>query len=418
MPTELTEAERSLVAALDGELLLADLDTLGAIGLAPGAGLQRMAYSAADLQARRWVHAQMQALGMRAAIDPAGSVLGYLPGSLPGPEGDLPALALGSHTDSVPGGGKYDGALGVLGALACVRTLREQQVQLRHPLLVINFAAEEATTAASPTGSLSFTGRLAHADLDGPAWDGRSTTALLAAAGFSVDAMVANRPPQPIAAFLELHIEQGERLAAAGIPIGVVQGIVGIRRYYVTFAGQANHAGTTGMARRRDALVAAAPYITAVRDVAVAHGIVGTIGRVDVQPGAPNVIPGRVLLDVEIRGMDNHVLDRAEAELQHAAAGLGAHFAFGHRKEPVPADPRLMAAIERACSGLGLASLRMPSGAGHDAMNMAAICPYAMIFVPSEEGISHAPGEYTQPGHCLDGARVLLAALLELDKQI
>jgi len=406
-------AEQLLLSTYDGELLLADLDSFGQIGLVPGQGLQRMAYNAADMAGRQRVLVQMQELGMAAAIDPAGNVIGCLPGVE-----ELPALALGSHTDSVPGGGKYDGALGVLGALACVRTLRDQGVRLRHPLLVIDFAAEEATTSASPTGSLSFVGKLTRAALRGPAWDGRSTEELLAGSGFSIDAMLANRPPQPIAAFLELHIEQGERLAATGIPIGVVEGIVGIRRYYVTFTGQANHAGTTGMARRRDALVMAAPFILAVRDVAVAHSIVGTIGRMEVHPGAPNVIPGRVVVDVEIRGMDGRVLDAAEAALRAQAAAHGGTFVGGHRQEPVQSDPVLMAAIEHACAELGLAHTRMPSGAGHDAMNMAEVCPFAMIFVPSEEGVSHAPGEFTQASHCVDGGRLLLAALLTLDTQL
>lgn len=404
------ETLRRLAAAFDGEQLLADLDALAAIGWVPGAGLQRMAYSDADLEARGWVLAQMQALGMQAGLDAAGNVIGLLPG-----REDLPALAVGSHTDSVPGGGKFDGALGVLAGLACVRTLRSQGVQLRHPLLVIDFAAEEATTSASPTGSLSWTGGLTQALLEGPAWNGRSTAALLAERGFDVAAMVANRPSMPIAAFLEVHIEQGERLAAAGIPIGVVEGIVGIRRYFVHFEGQANHAGTTGMARRRDALVMAAPFILAVRDAAVAHNIVGTVGRIEVHPNAPNVIPGRVVLDVEIRWLDEAVLDRVEEVLLTEAARCGGTLRRGHRKEPVLADPRLMAAIERGCEALGLRTLRMPSGAGHDAMNLAAICPYAMIFVPSQQGISHAPEEWTEPHDCINAGRALLAALLEVD---
>lgn len=406
----ITEHQRALLAAFDGEQLLADLDALGAIGLQPGAGLQRMAYSAADMAARRWVLAQMQVLGMDATIDAAGNVVGLLPGCE-----ELPALALGSHTDSVPGGGKFDGALGVLGALACVRTLRDQKVQLRHPLLVIDFAAEEATTAASPQGSLAFIGKLTRAALDGPAWDGRTTAELLAGAGFDIDAMTALRPPPAIAAFLELHIEQGEHLANSGVPIGIVEGIVGIRRYYVTFTGQANHAGTTGMARRRDALVMAAPFILTVREVAERHGIVGTVGRIDVQPGAPNVIPGRVVLDVEIRGMDSNLLDAAEAMLSSEATTRGAQFTLGHRKAPVPADPSLMDATIQACDALGLVYAKMPSGAGHDAMNMAARCPYAMIFVPSQAGISHAPDEFTTAIDCVNGGRVLLATLLALD---
>jgi N-carbamoyl-L-amino-acid hydrolase len=254
--------------------------------------------------------------------------------------------------------------------------------------------------------------------LDGPAWNGRSTRALLADAGFAAEAMIANRSPLPIAAFVELHIEQGERLAEAGIPIGVVEGIVGIRRYYVTFEGQANHAGTTGMARRRDALVMAAPFITAVRDLAVVHGIVGTIGRVEVHPGASNVIPGRVVLDVEIRSMDNGVLDTAQSELQAAAAKCGGRCAEGHHMPPVPADETLMQAIERAAAGLDLHYVRMPSGAGHDAMNMAEICPFAMIFVPSEHGISHAPEEFTKAENCVAGGRVLLGTLLDMDERL
>jgi N-carbamoyl-L-amino-acid hydrolase len=401
----------ALLAAFDGEQLMADLETLGAIGRERGGGLQRMAYSEADLAARRWVLAQMQALGMGATLDAAGNVVGYLPGSEA-----RPALALGSHTDSVPGGGMFDGALGVLAALACVRTLRNEGVKLRHPLLLLDFAAEEATTAASPLGSLSFTGHLTAGALDGPAWHGGSTNELLAACGFDSAALIANHPPLPLAAFLELHIEQGDQLLAPRTPIGVVEGIVGIRRYYVTFEGQANHAGTTRMARRRDALVAAAPFITTVRDVAVAHGIVGTIGRIDVQPGAPNVIPGRVVLDVEIRDMANSTLDRAEAALHDAAAVSGAQMVHGHRKEPTPADPRLMAAIQRACARLDLPQRTLPSGAGHDAMNLAAICPYAMIFVPSEGGVSHAPDEFTPAAECIAGGRVLLATLLDLDE--
>jgi N-carbamoyl-L-amino-acid hydrolase len=172
------------------------------------------------------------------------------------------------------------------------------------------------------------------------------------------------------------------------------------------------------MARRRDALVATAPFLTAVRDVAVDLGIVGTVGRMVVQPGAPNVIPGRVELDLEIRGMDNAVLDCAEAALIRRAEAAGGAWLPGHRKEPVPAAPMLMAAIADACAQLRLAYTKMPSGAGHDAMNMAAICPYGMIFVPSVGGISHAPEEYTRPEDCINGARVLLATLLRCDRQL
>ena len=401
-----------LLAYFDGEQLLADLDTLGEIGLTPGAGLQRMAYSPADLAGRAWVLAEMQRLGMRAQIDGAGNVIGFHPGTE-----ELPPLALGSHTDSVPGGGKFDGTLGVLAALACVRTLRDAGCQLRHPLLVVDFAAEEATTAASPMGSLAFIGELDAAVLEYPAWHGGSTRDLLESTGFDPKAMVAQTPPCVPAAFLELHIEQGDNLDNAGIAIGVVAGIVGIRCYYAVFTGQANHAGTTSMDRRRDALVAAAPFITAVRAVAVAHGIVRTVGRLQVEPGAPNVIPGRVTVDVEIRAMDKATLDLAAADLAAAAAAHGGRLVPGMAKTATPADPRIMATIADACARLDLTCTTMPSGAGHDAMNMARLCPYGMILIPSVAGISHAPDEYTHPQDCANGARVLLSTLVALDQQ-
>ncbi len=404
---------QGLLSQFDGEQLLHDLDTLGQIGFRPGGGLQRMAYGPADLEARRWVEAEMEALGLHTHVDAAGNVIGIYAG-----DEDLPAIAVGSHTDTVPDGGKYDGALGVLAALACVRTLIEAEERLRHPIMVIDFAGEEATTAASPTGSLSLIGRLSADLLDKPAWHGHSTRHLLEESGFAPDAMVANQPPIPVAAFLELHIEQGEQLDASATAIGIVEGIVGIRRYFVTFHGRANHAGTTDMHRRQDALVAAAPFITDVREVAVRHGIVGTVGRLTVQPGAPNVIPGLVDLDLEIRGLDNAVLDQAETELQQLAETGGATFAYGLRKEPVLADDRLMSAIAAGCEQLELSSIRMPSGAGHDAMNMAYLCPFGMLFVPSVDGISHAPDEYTRPEACVNGARVLMATLLQIDASL
>ena len=403
-----------LIAAFDGEHLLADLDTLGAIGLQGGAGLQRMAYGAADLQGRAWVLAQMQALGMDASIDAAGNVVGRYAG-----REDLPAIALGSHTDSVPGGGKFDGALGVLGALACIRTLHDAGARLRHPLLVIDFAAEEATTSASPMGSLSFIGRLDAAALEGPAWQEQSTRALLETTGFDLGAMVANRPPMPIAAFLELHIEQGEHLAERGIPIGIVEGIVGIRRYYVTFMGQANHAGTTGMARRRDALVMAAPFISAVRDVGDPprhrrhHRPAGRASRRaqrhprprHARPGDPRHGQRRARHGRARTGRAGRGRGRRLCPRQPQGAGAGRAAAHGCHRTCLPGES-------------GWPSRAMPSGAGHDAMNMAALCPYAMIFVPSQDGISHAPEEFTHAHDCVNGGRVLFATLLDLDESL
>ena len=400
---------------LDGEQLLEDLETLGQIGRADAGGLERIAFSPADWEGRHWVAQQMRTLGMVVSSDAAGNTIGRYPGT----EEQLPAIAIGSHTDTVPQGGIYDGALGVLGGLACVRALHAARQRLRHPLVLINFSAEEATMAGGTLGSYALTGLLDPAVIDGVAWDGQTVRTHLQAIGLDPTQLpAAQQPMGSYAAFLELHIEQGATLETRQLPIGIVEGIVGIRRYLVTFHGYANHAGTTTMARRHDALVAAAPFITLVRDVAVAYGIVGTIGKLTVLPGAPNVIPGKVEVHLEIRGLADTVLDQAEARLRAAAHAASAAFVLLSNKAPVQADSRLLAAISAACEALALPALPMPSGAGHDAMNMAALCPMAMIFVPSRQGVSHAPDEYTEPAACVNGARVLLATLLTLDETL
>jgi beta-ureidopropionase / N-carbamoyl-L-amino-acid hydrolase len=400
---------------LDGARLLADLDHLATIGADPAGGVSRVAYSPADVEARGWVRDTMLDLGMEVRRDEALNVIGRYPGSEPG----LKALALASHTDTVPCGGRFDGALGVVAALACVRALRDAGVRLRHPVEVIDFAAEEATLGMAALGSHAMIGALPRDALAQQAWDGRPTAAHLRDAGLDPRGLGrAVRPRRVIAAYLELHIEQGGVLDAAGVPIGVVEGIVGIRRFAVVFEGQANHAGTTPMAGRRDALVMAASFVLGVRDTAVEAGIVGTVGTLRVQPGAPSIVPGRVELETEIRSLDAAALDRAEARLGELAGRLGGQLRRTTDKAGVRSDPALMAAIEAACDDLGLAHRRMASGAGHDAMVVGLVAPQAMVFVPSRGGVSHAPEEFTPPERCVDGARVLLAALVELDRQL
>jgi N-carbamoyl-L-amino-acid hydrolase len=400
---------------LDGARLLADLDHLATIGADPGGGVSRVAYSAADIEARGWVRDTMLGLGMEVRRDEAVNVIGRYPGG----EARLKPLTLGSHTDTVPNGGRFDGSLGVVAALACVRALRDAGVQLRHPVEVIDFAAEEGTMGVGTLGSLAMTGRLPPSALQRRAWDGRPAVEHLRDAGLDPRGLGrAARPRRCLAAYLELHIEQGGSLEAAGIPIGVVEGIVGMRGFVATFAGQANHAGTTGMAERRDALVMAAPFVLGVRDAATAAGVVGTVGVLRVQPGASNVIPGRVELEAEIRGLDEEVLDRVEAELGALAERHGGALTRKSAKPPTRSDPALLEAIEAACDGLGLARRRMPSGAGHDAMVIGELIPQAMVFVPSRGGVSHSPDEFTPPERCVDGARVLLGALLALDQRL
>ena len=261
-------------------------------------------------------------------------------------------------------------------------------------------------------GSRAMSGQWDPAIVDARAWDGRPVREHLRAAGLDPQRVgEAARPPGSVGAYLELHIEQGATLEQDGIDIGLVTGIVGIRRYSVVFEGEANHAGTTPMDRRRDALVAAAPFVGRVREVAMRHGIVGTVGTLQVHPGASNVIPGRVELGLEIRGLHETILDGAEHDLRQLA-----QLRPVSRKPPVASSELVLAGLDRACEAAGLSRRRMPSGAGHDAMCMAALGPEAMLFVPSRGGVSHSPLEFTEPGHCVNGARVLLAALLDLDQ--
>jgi N-carbamoyl-L-amino-acid hydrolase len=398
---------------IDGEQLLDNLQDLATYGAGPDGSVNRVAYSADDLQARSWVAEAMRAAGLTYHTDAAGNGIGSYPGSVP----QLAPIALGSHTDTVPHGGRYDGSLGLLAAVACVRALNEAKLTLRHPVEVINFAAEEATMSSGTLGSRAMTGLLdAEADVHRPAWDGRPVSDHLRSAGLDPAQLnQARRPAGSLAAYLELHIEQGATLETANTPVGVVEGIVGIRRYVVVFQGYANHAGTTPMAIRQDALVMAAPFILNASQTAVAHQIVATIGSLQIQPGAPNVIPGRVELDLEIRGLDETVLDAAETELTERAEDAGGQLTPTAHKAPVTSDPRLVEALITACKQLNLPFQRMPSGAGHDAMCVATMAPQAMLFVPSRGGVSHSPDEYTAPEDCVTGARVLLNALLELD---
>ncbi len=399
---------------IDGELLLADLDELGRVGADPRGGISRLAFNADDMRGRAWVAARAAELGLEIKTDPLGNTIALYPGDTPG----LKPVAVGSHTDTVAQGGKYDGALGVLAGLACARALHDSGMRLRHPLALINFVAEEATMLGT-LGSAAMAGELRPADLAKPAYDGRAIAEHLAQAGFDPAGLAdAQQAPGSFAAYLELHVEQGQTLEAEQLAIGVVEGIVGIRRYAVTFGGQANHAGTTQMARRRDALVAAASFVLAVRDTATAHAIVGTVGTLNVQPNVSNVIPGRVELSFEIRALDERVLDVVERALLEQAAALGGEVQHLSRKEPVPCDGRIQNVLAGCCERLGLAYRRMPSGAGHDAMCMATLAPVGMLFVPSCDGISHAPDEYTAPEQCVAGAQLLLAALLELDQVV
>ncbi|MBW7933661.1 MAG: M20 family metallo-hydrolase, partial [Gemmatimonadaceae bacterium] len=349
--------------------------------------------------------------------DAAGNILARLEGTQRG----LKPILIGSHVDSVTDGGNYDGPLGSFSAIEVARTLKEKQVPLRHPLEVVVWQNEEGGTI----GSKLAIGALSDADLDKVARSGKTIREGTGLVGGDVAKLAsAVRKRGDIACYIELHIEQGGLLEKAGKQIGVVQGIVGLRWFEITITGFANHAGATPMDQRQDAMLAAAKFTVAVNDAVRGEPgrQVATVGRVVVTPNTTNVIPAQVVLTVDLRDLDQAKIDHFSREFERLAREIGSatstSFAFKTLvdSEPALSDANVMAWIEQGASALGLSHQRMPSGAGHDAQEIARIAPMAMIFVPSVGGISHSPKEFTRPEDCAHGADVLLNAVLAADQ--
>ena len=398
------------------ERLLASIDLLSTIGSTGDGGVNRPAYSDADLAAREHIRTAMRDAGLDVRIDAGGNTFGRRAGS----GSETRPIVIGSHTDSVPHGGRFDGALGVLAALEVARTLADADVGLAHPLEVVDFQNEEGGLI----GSKIATGRFDRANLPLQAASGFTLAEGIARLGGDVSRLDdAKRAPGSIAAYVELHIEQGRVLERANANIGVVEGLVGIRYWEVTFAGVASHAGTTPMIDRRDALLAAARFIDAVHSVVTStpgrH--VGTVGRLAVSPGGANVIPGRTVLTLELRDLEHAVMEslfeklKARAKSIAAATGTRVELVPTVTNDPSPTDARVRDAISEAARSLGLVPHLMVSGAGHDAQNMAALGPSGMLFVPSVDGLSHTPRELTVDDDVVNGANVLLATVLRLD---
>jgi len=402
---------------INADRLAQSVDQLAAIGQLPGGGVRRIAYTPEDLAARAQVQAWMIAAGMTVRTDAAGNLIGTYPGTDP----HLPVLMTGSHIDTVPTGGRYDGAFGVLAALEAVRTLAERQIRLQHSLVVVVFTDEEG----SMIGSKAIAGSV----VPDPEYyrrpDGETIHACLHRIGGDWAAIAqAYWSPDRVAAFVELHVEQGPVLESQNKQIGIVAGIVGQRRYQITVTGRANHAGTTPMDLRQDALVAAAQIVLAVQAIGNLPGQqVATVGMFNVYPNAANVIPGRVDLSVDVRDLSDARLDELMTQLTHQLTAIAAqtqtqiHLTPCLKNEPAPADPVIQRLIAQACDDLGLSYTHLPSRASHDAQAMARIAPMGMIFVPSVAGLSHAEAEYTTPEQCTAGANVLLQTLLNLDRQ-
>ena len=395
------------------------MNALAEFGKNAQGGVTRVAYSAADIQARNYVMELMGAAKLDVSIDAAGNIVGRRVGTDP----SLPPLMLGSHIDSVPEGGKFDGAVGSLGAIEAAQTLAENGLTLLHPLEVIIFQNEEHGS----NGSRALSSGLTEEDLAVVGHSGMTRSEGIRLIGGDPAALASVRRKRgDIAAFLEVHIEQGGFLDASGVDIGVVEGIVGNNRWEVTIDGVANHAGTTPMNQRHDALLGAAKFIDAVNRIVTGEPgrQVATVGRIEAFPGAPNVIAGQVILTLEMRDLDRPKIEALfekiydEATLQIAAVTkTDVHFRLYHDKMPALTDERIRRIIARTANELDLSVEWMPSSAGHDAQNMALIGPMGMIFIPSIGGVSHSTEEFSRPEDVINGANVLLYAILNLDRE-
>jgi N-carbamoyl-L-amino-acid hydrolase len=417
-------ARAQAAPAIDAARLRNRLERLsyhGRVGATFADGVTRVAYSPADLTARAWIIDEIKQAEIAPRIDAAGNIYARVGG-----DPKRPAILFGSHIDSVPGGGNFDGDLGTLAALEVLQAVQAAKIQTRHPLEMVLWAHEESTAFGIGTAaSRIVAGDLKAGDMD-KVWNGmKRGDAIRRLAGEPDKIETAVRGKGTWHGYVELHIEQGGTLDKAKVPIGIVEGIVGIHRYDVVIEGFANHAGTTPMGERQDALLAASQLTVAVREVATARQgrQVGTVGRIEVEPNSPNVIPGRVTMSVEFRDLAEATMKQLGDAVQQRATAIAKNtntkitFTLASTNPPAMATSGVQDAIGRSAEAAGLKTMRLPSGAGHDAQQIARIAPTGMIFVPSVGGISHSPKELTSWEDCANGANVLLRTILALDQR-
>jgi len=401
---------------INAQRLLADLRALSAIGGLPDGGVDRLAWSDADLAGRRWFAQRIQEAGLEARLDAALNVFGRMPGTAG------PYLLTGSHLDSVPNGGRLDGAYGAVAALEVLRTLVESGNPIAERVEVVGFSDEEGVRFATGLiGSLALAGELEIARLrETQDWRGVPMQQVLAAAGRDVDRLVdAQQHLASITAFLELHIEQGPRMEAEGIALALVTGIVGVHRQRIQVVGEQNHAATTPFRRRHDAGRAAARAIAGLYELvqAIDDEAVANVGFIQFEPGGVNVIPGRAGFTLEVRQLDEaivrRIVDAFAAALQKICREEGCRMEAELLSwvPPAPMDPAQIDMLDQACRELGREPGRLWSGAGHDAAVLSRHVPTGMLFVPSVGGVSHSPRETTSDEHLVLGARALLRAV-------
>lgn len=382
-------------------------------------GVSRIGYSDADIAGRKFVIDLMRAAGASVRIDAAGNIFASRPGTQP----SLPPVLFGSHIDSVPGGGNFDGDLGSLSSVQILRLLNDLNIETRRPLTAVVWACEEASFAgAALNGSRMAAGKARPDELNQVSRGLTKADAIRRIGGDPSRVESARIVPETYHVYVELHIEQGGTLARDGVPVGVVDGIVSIDDYDVVVTGVANHAGTTPMPDRQDALIAASALTLAVRETVASEpgAQVGTVGHMEVLPNAVNVIPGLVRMSIEFRDLSSAKLDRLGEKIRARAGAIASEtrteirITRNFHSESATAAREVQRAIESAAGKLRLESRHLPSGAGHDAQMMATVMPMGMIFVPSVGGISHSPKELTSWQDCANGANVLLETVLDL----
>ena len=402
------------------ERLVKDFDAMAQL-TAPGEGINRLAFTDADWKGRQYIIDCMTDVGLSVEIDDFGNVIGYKIGKKP----DLPAVMVGSHTDSVPNGGNYDGVVGVLSAIEVIRSMIDDGYEHDHTIAVVSFMCEESGRFGNATlGSKAMRGELTLQDLHHLVdKQGISLYEALKGRNLNPDGIETMAYKRPVKSFTEIHIEQGKVLEHEQKTIGIVTGIAAPERFYVTIRGNADHSGATPMNLRHDALCGASKIILGIEEIASMQEeppVVGTVGVVEVTPGAMNVIPGAVKLGVDIRSISkvarNSVVTLVKEFIDITAEKRGLSYTIETiaQDHPVEMHPAMIREIEEAVKSVGVEYMTIPSGAGHDAMHWAEVVPTGMIFIPCRDGISHNPAEFAEMDDIVTGAAVLDKVLRKL----
>ena len=414
--------------AINRRRLLRDLNAVSRIGIGDHGSVTRLVFSIKELRSRQFLIHQMRQIGLQIHIDRIGNIFGRLDSH----NAKAPALLVGSHLDTVLHGGKFDGTMGVIAALEAARTLKEQKIVLQSPVEVVCFVGEESSRFGYSTlGSSLVAGEVHAKDLAYAAdAQGNKLADILASMGiYRNNLRSMRRDPSTVKAYLELHIEQGPILEAKKKPIGIVTSIAAPTRFRVVFTGQADHSGTTPMEMRKDALVAASELIVAVEEICRRYShmekgrVVGTVGAMKIEPGVINAIPGKAELAVDIRSITTDAKKRVvrlvQAQIRQIARRrkIRAEILPLREEDPVPLDKRIIRLLQECCESRNIAYEIMPSGAGHDAMQMAKVTPAGMLFIPSRRGISHSPLEWSEPEDICLGAQLLLDSIIRIGNE-